>query len=255
MAETGDGDPTAPHRHVHDHHGLRGRGRSVAGRTQQRVRAAATLNVWDAYATNCSTPEPFWVSPVSEPWSVTGQQSFPGPSISGEIGQADVKAPAAACTNTAGNPTAGGWISVNLDASAFSNSSTPGFPLPGPSAQKPSTVSPRAVRLRYSVYAAGRSLRCSSGSSSGARVAGQFLISLHFALEPLIAVMQNQDVDIIRTYGDDYWNREIIEDPAMTMALGFLRRSITKVSQGASVDSNEFDGLVREAAVLRPANP
>src|SRR5450755_2286604 len=45
MAETGDGDPAAPHRHVHDHHGLRGRGRSVAGRTQQRVRAAASATV------------------------------------------------------------------------------------------------------------------------------------------------------------------------------------------------------------------
>jgi RHS repeat-associated protein len=95
---------------------------------------AATLNVWDAYATNCSTPEPFWVSPVSEAWTVTGAQGWPGPSVSGEIGESDVTAPTAACTNTTGNPTVGGWMSVNLDASAFSSSSSSsgsGFPLPG----------------------------------------------------------------------------------------------------------------------------
>jgi YD repeat-containing protein len=68
------------------------------------------------------------VSPILVAWSVTGQQAFPGPSISGEIGQADVTAPAAACTNTTGNPTVGGWISVNLDPSAFSNSPFPGLP-------------------------------------------------------------------------------------------------------------------------------
>jgi RHS repeat-associated protein len=89
---------------------------------------AATLNVWDAYATSCATPEPFWVSPILQAWTVTGQEAFPGPSISSEIGQADVTAPAAACTNTAGNPTVGGWIAVNLDANAFSDPSTDGVP-------------------------------------------------------------------------------------------------------------------------------
>lgn len=94
---------------------------------------AATLNVWDAYATNCSTPEPFWVSPITEPWSVTGAQGWPGPSISAEIGQSDVTAPTAACTNTTGNPTVGGWMSVNLNASAF-NASQMQFPYGQPTA-------------------------------------------------------------------------------------------------------------------------
>jgi hypothetical protein len=79
--------------------------------------------------------------------------------------------------------------------------------------------------------------------------------SIEFALEPLIAMMENRDVDVIRTYGDDYWSREIIKDPAMATALGFLRRSIAKVSQAASVDSHEFGELVSEATVLRPADP
>lgn len=79
--------------------------------------------------------------------------------------------------------------------------------------------------------------------------------AIEFALEPLTAMMENRDVDVIRTYGDDYWSREIIKDPAMATALGFLRRSIAKVSQAASIDSHEFDELVSEAAVLRPADP
>ena len=47
--------------------------------------------------------------------------------------------------------------------------------------------------------------------------------SIEFALEPLTAMMENRDVDVIRTFGDDYWSREIIKDPAMAAALGFLR--------------------------------
>jgi hypothetical protein len=80
-------------------------------------------------------------------------------------------------------------------------------------------------------------------------------ILIHFALEPLMAVMQDRDADSIRIYGNRYWRREIIKDPAMAAALGFLHRSIAKVSQAASIDSREFGELVSEAAVLRPADP
>lgn len=77
-------------------------------------------------------------------------------------------------------------------------------------------------------------------------------ILIHFALEPLIAWTQNRDVDFIRRYGDDNWSREIVSDPAMAMALGFLHRSIGQLSQGAPVTLPEFNSLVGEAAVLRP---
>ena len=87
---------------------------------------AATLNVWDAYATNCTTPEPFWVDPIEKPWSVTGQKSWPGPQTGTEIGQSDTTAPAAACSNPTANPTVGGWMSVNLDPSDFNPSSAAG---------------------------------------------------------------------------------------------------------------------------------
>ncbi len=54
--------------------------------------------------------------------------------------------------------------------------------------------------------------------------------SIEFALEPLTAMMENRDVDVIRTYGDDYWSREIIKDPAMAAALGSdLRQSVLDV--------------------------
>jgi hypothetical protein len=78
---------------------------------------------------------------------------------------------------------------------------------------------------------------------------------IHFALEPLIALMQDRDVNLIRRYGDDHWSREIIRDPAMAAALGFMHRSIANVSQVTSVDSHLFGKLAREAAVLRPAGP
>jgi hypothetical protein len=70
-----------------------------------------------------------------------------------------------------------------------------------------------------------------------------------------MAVMEDRDADLIRTSGNRYWRREIIKDPAVAAALGFLRGSVAKVSRAASVDSREFGELVSEAAVLRPADP
>jgi RHS repeat-associated protein len=87
---------------------------------------AATLNVWDAYATNCASPEPFWVGPIEEPWNVTGPKQWPGLEIGTEIGEADTTAPAAACSNSTANPTVGGWMNVNLDPGAFNPSSPEG---------------------------------------------------------------------------------------------------------------------------------
>ncbi|MGH3224021.1 MAG: LamG-like jellyroll fold domain-containing protein, partial [Streptosporangiaceae bacterium] len=96
---------------------------------------AATLNVWDAYAQNCSSPEPFWVSPIEEQWSVTGNKSWPGLQTGTEIGESDTTAPGAACSNTTANPTVGGWMNVNLDPGAFNPSSGSQFPGQPPAAQ------------------------------------------------------------------------------------------------------------------------
>jgi len=79
-------------------------------------------------------------------------------------------------------------------------------------------------------------------------------ISIQYALEPLMAFMQNRDAGTIRIYGDNHWSKEIIKDPAMAKALGFLRSLIEEVSEAALADSRQFDRLVSEAAVLRPVN-
>src|SRR5690348_12937237 len=77
-------------------------------------------------------------------------------------------------------------------------------------------------------------------------------ILIHFALEPLTAVLEDRGTEIFRTFGRRYWSREIINDPAMAAALGFLHELIAKASNAASVDSYGFRALVTEAAVLRP---
>jgi hypothetical protein len=78
---------------------------------------------------------------------------------------------------------------------------------------------------------------------------------IQFVLEPLAAVLEDRDADIFRTYGGRYWRREVVKDPAMAMALGFLHRSIATVSPLLSLDAHEFGALVAEAVLLRPAYP
>jgi len=78
---------------------------------------------------------------------------------------------------------------------------------------------------------------------------------IQFALEPLIAVLEDQDTDLIRIYGQRYWRRQIIKDPAVAAALSFLPELIAKASHAVSVDAHEFRAFVSEAAVLRPDSP
>lgn len=74
---------------------------------------------------------------------------------------------------------------------------------------------------------------------------------IQFALEPLAAVLEDRDTDLIRTYGQRHWRREIVKDPAMAAALGFLHELIATASHAVSVDSSGFRALVSEAALLR----
>lgn len=78
-------------------------------------------------------------------------------------------------------------------------------------------------------------------------------IWLQYALEPLAAVAENRDKDIIRTRGSRYWEHEVLTDPAITAALDFLREMIAEMSQIDSVDHRRFNQLVGKAAVLLPA--
>jgi hypothetical protein len=80
-------------------------------------------------------------------------------------------------------------------------------------------------------------------------------IVIQYAVEPLVAFMQNRDADMIRVYGNNHWRAQITEDPAMEAALALLRNMIAEVSQATSVDSEVFKRLVCNASVLRPGLP
>ena len=77
-------------------------------------------------------------------------------------------------------------------------------------------------------------------------------IVIQYALEPLVAFMENRDAGIIRIYGNNHWSAQIIEDPAMANALEFLRDLIVEVSPAVSVDSGRYRRLVSDARVLLP---
>jgi hypothetical protein len=77
-------------------------------------------------------------------------------------------------------------------------------------------------------------------------------IWVQYALEPLTAVAENRDRDIIRTNGRRYWEHEVLSDPTITTALDFLRGLIAEMSEIDSVDLQRFRQLVAQAAVLIP---
>jgi hypothetical protein len=77
-------------------------------------------------------------------------------------------------------------------------------------------------------------------------------IWVQYALEPLTAVAENRDREIIRTNGRRYWEHEVLSDPTITAAIYFLRGLIAEMSDIESVDHQRFRQLVAEAAVLIP---
>jgi hypothetical protein len=105
----------------------------------------------------------------------------------------------------------------------------------------------------WSTYAQD-AIICTDGGLAAASVGDSPKSELiYYALEPLICSLENRDIEVIRTYGNGYWSREIIKDPAMARAIEFLRNSIERLSRVAAVDALELDRLVSGAAVLRPA--
>jgi large repetitive protein len=75
---------------------------------------AAQLNIFDIWAWQCNSAEPFYAYLISQAWDPAKTTTWPGPSISDYLGQDDSTAPAAACTNNTGNPDTGGWMTMNL---------------------------------------------------------------------------------------------------------------------------------------------
>jgi hypothetical protein len=104
----------------------------------------------------------------------------------------------------------------------------------------------------WSTYAQD-AIICTDGGLAAASVSDSPKSELiYYALEPLICSLESRDVEVIRTYGNGYWGREIIKDPVMERAIEFLRNSIAKLSRIVSVDLLELDRLVSGATVLRP---
>jgi hypothetical protein len=97
-------------------------------------------------------------------------------------------------------------------------------------------------------------LICADAGLAAASVDGRpKSIWVQYALEPLAAVLENRDKDIIRVHGSKYWEHEVLSDPTMAAALDFLHRMNEEMSRIDSVDRRRFNQLVGEAAVLLPA--
>lgn len=77
-------------------------------------------------------------------------------------------------------------------------------------------------------------------------------ILIQYALEPLMVYMEDRDAEIIRQRGNRYWSEEIVDDPAVAVAIRFLRELIAKASQNTLISSIEFIDLVEAGSVLRP---
>jgi len=92
-----------------------------------------------------------------------------------------------------------------------------------------------------------------AGLAAASAVGRPKSIWVQYALEPLAAVLENRDRDIIRMRGSRYWEHEVLSDPSMIAALDFLRGMIAEMSGIDSVDKRRFSQLVREATVLLPA--
>ena len=77
-------------------------------------------------------------------------------------------------------------------------------------------------------------------------------VLIQYALEPIMAFMEDRDADVIRQRGDAYWSEEIVKDPAMAAAMDFLQKVIARASENRQVDSAEFVELTEAGSVLRP---
>jgi hypothetical protein len=75
---------------------------------------AASLNLFDAYAAQCATAESVSAYQVTGARPGRGPVTYPGPASGPQDAQWTGVAPQAACSNTAGDPGQGGWISLGF---------------------------------------------------------------------------------------------------------------------------------------------
>jgi hypothetical protein len=106
----------------------------------------------------------------------------------------------------------------------------------------------------WSTYAQDALICTDAGLAAASATDSPKSIWIQYALEPLMASTQIRDSDVIRSRGEDYWSRGIVNDPAMATALAFLRSAIAEVARNARVNHADFGRLVEEATVLLPVD-
>jgi large repetitive protein len=79
---------------------------------------AATLSLWDAYASQCTISASFKVMAVAQPWTASGAKKWSDmPGTGAQLGAWSAVAPSAACANTSYNPNNGAALNVSLSTS------------------------------------------------------------------------------------------------------------------------------------------
>ena len=79
---------------------------------------AATLHLFDTWASTCAAPERFDVALVTQAWTPGSVTGYPGPSHGASIGNASPTL-SKACGNTASDPAVGDPVTVSLSTSAI----------------------------------------------------------------------------------------------------------------------------------------
>jgi Domain of unknown function (DUF6531) len=80
---------------------------------------AASLNLWDAYASQCTTSESVTAYQVTGSWTPTTSLTYPGPAYSTADAQWTGTAPSAACSNTSGLTGKGGLLTLPFNSSGI----------------------------------------------------------------------------------------------------------------------------------------
>jgi RHS repeat-associated protein len=77
---------------------------------------AAQLQLYMTWSSSCTVYRPFYVSPVTQSWTVAGLSTsvWPGPTIGSSIGSLTPTNTSPACTNTAGNRSVGEYVYVPI---------------------------------------------------------------------------------------------------------------------------------------------
>ena len=80
---------------------------------------SASLNLFDAYAAQCTTADTVTAYQVTGSWSPSSPLTYPGPAYTTQDAQWTGTAPTPACSNTSGLAGQGGWVSLPMNSSGL----------------------------------------------------------------------------------------------------------------------------------------